>query len=1032
MKTEPKEEEEKEKVVVKEQPAAASLEAMVQEAVRKVLLEGGSSALLASIDTSAMVAKVKQEKVDEDSDCCEIIEEVAAATVKAEVEEEPPAGEKPKLYLPPRGSAAYTPTPLAQLPGGLSQAASLASNTGSAATALVRAGKARTTYKQVAQVESVLGDLGDLTDSEDETFQSPDLLAGILREGNKSGVLVGGAGTEFEEQVIREKLKLAKDKEDKIGRQLRQMREECEVGEEAQCDKITSSKEEMVKTKEPVVAKQETDKEKAERKLREKEEEVRKLEEKRLMLENFYNAKLKEKKQQGKIKETPKKTDESKDKKSRKEDRSGSSKKKSRRKHSSVSNSDEDNSSEEESEVEARKSRKKHKKHSDHRSHKSSRGRSRESRRKRESSHKKKKRERERSSSKDSSRSSSEESRHKKKQKTSRREVSVTKDVQDTLENVIVVKVEKNVGEPPKVDESIVDSEEGTAVPLQLKVRSMASLLLDTSGGREGLEDSASLLHTIGDREGVEDIAGKDEGAELPEDMSEEEDFVAEQGMSFMSAMDDLETSKSKTKKKEDKKEDHKSRSDKSRSDSKNDHKSSKSSRSEHKSSKSEHRSSKSEHKSSKSEHKSSRSDHKSSKSEHKSSRSEHKSSKSDPKSSSKSDHKSSRSEHKSSNSESKSSKSLLHHKPSSSSRASETKGKDRDQGSNLDDDDLDIPDLSEELALLPDDMEVEDVAEEEDATAGDFEKVADGLEDLFAGVEDEDELQRVFDSYKEEETVAAPAEKKKKEVAASSAEAAGRRRVALGVAETARPLHMKKPSRSTPQQAMHDRYKKLQALKQQQLLEEKLTELTEEGGEAASQASTSTGGKRRVAHATTANPVEKSKAKQQLASRQVHGEAREGGTAAVTCPKGGQRTAHTPAAASLPKPLVTPDPHSKVPTAVRQRYLSSFIDECLRLVPGDELAAHARAEREEAAVCRKASSRMIYLNLAVNAIKRLRGEAVAAAAGEVRRSKGSLGAQLARQGETTHLAVLAGKGGTTGRWRIRSTCTRSTWSCST
>ena len=37
---------------------------------------------------------------------------------------------------------------------------------------------------------------------------------------------------------------------------------------------------------------------------------------------------------------------------------------------------------------------------------------------------------------------------------------------------------------------------------------------------------------------------------------------------------------------------------------------------------------------------------------------------------------------------------------------------------------------------------------------------------------------------------------------------------------------------------------------------------------------------------------------------------------------------------------------------------------------------AHARAEREEAAVCRKASSRMIYLNLAVNAIKRLRGEA--------------------------------------------------------
>ena len=72
--------------------STSSLEAMVQAAVRKVLLEGGAnaSALLGGVNTGALLAKVKQEQQeDEDSDC--VIEdeipapkEMSAVTVKVE------------------------------------------------------------------------------------------------------------------------------------------------------------------------------------------------------------------------------------------------------------------------------------------------------------------------------------------------------------------------------------------------------------------------------------------------------------------------------------------------------------------------------------------------------------------------------------------------------------------------------------------------------------------------------------------------------------------------------------------------------------------------------------------------------------------------------------------------------------------------------------------------------------------------------------------------------------------------------------
>merc|ERR1719219_2226290 len=69
------------------------------------------------------------------------------------------------------------------------------------------------------------------------------------------------------------------------------------------------------------------------------------------------------------------------------------------------------------------------------------------------------------------------------------------------------------------------------------------------------------------------------------------------------------------------------------------------------------------------------------------------------------------------------------------------------------------------------------------------------------------------------------------KDKVAPSSSVVGKKRVAHEGSESSdrRPLHMKKPALKTPAQAMHDRYKKLQQMRQQQMIEKRLTELTED-----------------------------------------------------------------------------------------------------------------------------------------------------------------------------------------------------------
>merc|ERR1719192_932839 len=204
------------------------------------------------------------------------------------------------------------------------------------------------------------------------------------------------------------------------------------------------------------------------------------------------------------------------------------------------------------------------------------------------------------------------------------------------------------------------------------------------------------------------------------------------------------------------------------------------------------------------------------------------------------------------------------------------------------------------------------------DEEIGDFDNVADGLEEMFAGVDEEDELQRIFEEYQPgadldliQEDASLRKQKQLEEKArlqaepsSSSSSAAGKKRVAHEGAETSekRPLHMRKPSQRTPAQVMADRYRKLQMMRQQQMIEKRMSELTEqdpgEGPSTSSQGLGSSSGKSRVAHtASVQSPAMLSKAKQQLAAREKAKEvlARTSKTPAVTNTKGTARTAHTP-----------------------------------------------------------------------------------------------------------------------------------------
>ena len=125
----------------------ADLQHLVEQAVKKVLLQGGvdPSKLLNKVETSSIISQIKKEKHESDDDVC-IIEDETTAKDSLEAETERKSPNKHKLYLPPVNCPQYKPTPIKDL------------------------------QKRPAEPENVLGDIGDLSESDEET---PDLLGKI-------------------------------------------------------------------------------------------------------------------------------------------------------------------------------------------------------------------------------------------------------------------------------------------------------------------------------------------------------------------------------------------------------------------------------------------------------------------------------------------------------------------------------------------------------------------------------------------------------------------------------------------------------------------------------------------------------------------------------------------------------------------------------------------------------------------------------------------------------------------------------------
>ncbi|VCW69260.1 unnamed protein product, partial [Gulo gulo] len=104
------------------------------------------------------------------------------------------------------------------------------------------------------------------------------------------------------------------------------------------------------------------------------------------------------------------------------------------------------------------------------------------------------------------------------------------------------------------------------------------------------------------------------------------------------------------------------------------------------------------------------------------------------------------------------------------------------------------------------------------------------------------------------------------------------------------------------------------------------------------------------------------------------------------------KRVAHSPSLQSLKKPIIPKEFGGKVPTVIRQRYLNLFIEECLKFCSSNQEAIE-KALNEEKVAYDRSPSKNIYLNVAVNTLKKLRGLVPSSAPGLTSRSgRGALG----------------------------------------
>ncbi|KAL7397437.1 hypothetical protein ABVT39_022185 [Epinephelus coioides] len=118
----------------------------------------------------------------------------------------------------------------------------------------------------------------------------------------------------------------------------------------------------------------------------------------------------------------------------------------------------------------------------------------------------------------------------------------------------------------------------------------------------------------------------------------------------------------------------------------------------------------------------------------------------------------------------------------------------------------------------------------------------------------------------------------------------------------------------------------------------------------------------------------------------------------------------------SMKRPVIPIEFGAKVPNNIRQRYLNAFVDECLKFCPSQDVAFQMALD-EEKQVYDRSSSKNIYLNVAVNTLKKLRGKS-SSCPSPVTREPGSVANRKAQ----SHEEVLGGRLAATTSFTINRT----------
>ncbi|XP_013417107.1 RNA exonuclease 1 homolog isoform X2 [Lingula anatina] len=175
---------------------------------------------------------------------------------------------------------------------------------------------------------------------------------------------------------------------------------------------------------------------------------------------------------------------------------------------------------------------------------------------------------------------------------------------------------------------------------------------------------------------------------------------------------------------------------------------------------------------------------------------------------------------------------------------------------------------------------------------------------------------------------------------------------------ESAKPYY-----RPSPAQVMHNRFLQLQ-----KQAEEAAASTSATAAKSVSDSQVKPTGKR-VAHCAAGSNLLQNKRPKSTPKK-----TESASTCISTNPKGAKRVARVPTKVTCKRPTIPSEYGSKVPVNVRQRYLNLIIDECLKIYD-TEKDAYERGLEEEKAVYKRSSNRTVYLNVAVNAVKRLRSE---------------------------------------------------------